>query len=71
MGPSFLHSLGRDLPDADASWKFNRRLALSANTGCSLRLNSFRFAVICVQFDERGGKCSIRNLRPTQDISDA
>jgi hypothetical protein len=42
-----------------------------ADTGCSLRVNSFRFAVICVQFDEQGGKCSIRNLKPTQDISDA
>jgi len=28
-------------------------------------------AVICVQFDERDGKCSIRNLKPKQDISDA
>jgi hypothetical protein len=37
----------------------------------SLHLNSFRFAVICAQFDERGGKCFIRSLKPTQDISDA
>ena len=41
---------------------------LPAKTGRSLHLNSFGFAVICVQFDERGGKCSFRNLKPTQDI---
>jgi hypothetical protein len=58
--------MGRDAPMADSTVR--DRLA---DTGCSLRLNSFRFAVICVQFDERGGKCSIRNLKPTQDISDA